>query len=267
MKDLFTAVAIMLATSGCSSVESNSTDVESEIIYSNFVQDSFVVSIKKSKELKATDSSRLVFVADGRINLGKHVLNLFDTATSLHEKNIVVVEVSHIGDWHTKRRRDFIPSDIAQNNSAEFGQASNYLSFLEKELFPQLQRRFPNVTERIFIGHSFSGLLGLYIPLKDSSLFNRYYIISPSCWANEYEIKKLETAFFLDSNHLAGKIKIYAGRLEILNKVLFSASEYYEQIKSHNYPHLYISLDTLPGETHNSIVPPALKKILVDLNN
>ncbi|MFT3846136.1 MAG: alpha/beta hydrolase-fold protein [Lacibacter sp.] len=267
MKLVFVLAISFICVVCCNPPQNKINALEHQTLFSEIVKDSFIVSIKKNNTLKLTDSCRLVLVIDGRINLGKHVFNLFDTSVSLKNENFVLVFVSHIGDWHLKRRRDFLPSDISQNGSNTFGQASLYYSFLKEELMPRLQKQIPNIHEKIFIGHSFSGLFGLYVPLKDSIMFNRYYIISPSCWANNNEINKIENRLFSDKKQLHNKMKLYVGSREIINKVLFSTTEYYNQIKSHNYPDLYLSLDTLSGESHNSVVRPALNMIQSDLNN
>jgi predicted alpha/beta superfamily hydrolase len=237
-----------------------------QVIYSAIIKDSFLFNIVKPESFALKDSARVIFIADGGINLGHYVTAFFDTAKTAVSSNFVLVIISHTGNWHMKRRRDFLPSDISGDSSSEFGKASAYYQFLAQEIIPLVRKEIPNQKETIFIGHSFSGLFALYALLQNPQLFDRYYAISPSCWANSNELSKIEEEFFRHHKKLPAKVNLYAGGLERLNMVLGSSSEFYQQIKSRNYPDLTISFDTVSGETHNSIIKPVLSKIFKDLN-
>lgn len=238
----------------------------SQIIYSETIKDSFLFNIVKPEGFNSKDSSRIIFIADGGINLGHYVAAFFDTAKKTVSSNLVLVTISHTGNWHMKRRRDFLPSDISGDSSFEFGKASAYFRFLSQEIIPLVRKEVPKQKESIFVGHSFSGLFALYALLQQPQLFDRYYAISPSCWANSNELSKIEEEFSRHHKNLPAKVKLYAGGLERLNLVLGSTSEFYQQIKSHNYPDLSISFDTIPGQTHNSVIKPVLSTIFADLN-
>lgn len=251
--------------SACSSVEILNKNTESETIYSSVIKDSFLITIQKPEGYTDSNQYKLILVADGAINLGKKILNYCETNPDSCKTGFIVVTISHLGNWKIKRRRDFIPSDLSNNSTEEFGRADKYYNFIKQEVFPTIKNKIPNSTENIFIGHSFTGLFSLYLSLKDSTLFNKYYAISPSCWANYNELSKIENVYFTHNKSLKADIKIYAGSLEILNKVLSSTNAYYTQVKSRNYNGLKLELDVLEKETHISIVDPALKKIISEI--
>lgn len=261
----FLFLFLILRISACSTVDVLSKNTESEMIYSSIIKDSFLITIQKPEGYSDSNQYKLILVADGAINLGKKVLNYCATNPDSCKTGFIVVTISHLGNWKMKRRRDFIPSDLSNNSTEEFGRAGNYYNFLKQEVFPIIKNKIQNSTENIFIGHSFTGLFSLYLSLKDSTLFNKYYAISPSCWANYNELSKIEKAYFIHNKSLKADIKIYAGSLEVLNKVLSSTNAYYTQVKSRNYDGLKIEFEVLEKETHISIVDPALKKIISEI--
>lgn len=256
---------LFISISACSTVEVLNKNTKSEKVYSSIIKDSFLITIQKPEGYTDSTQYKLILIADGAINLGKKILNFCESNPDSCKSGFIIVTISHLGNWKMKRRRDFIPSDLSNNSTEEFGQAKNYYDFLKQEVFPFIKKIVPNSTENIFVGHSFTGLFSLYLSLKDSTLFNKYYAISPSCWANYNELSKIENGYFIDNKSLKADIKIYVGSLEILNKVLSSTKDYYTQVKSRNYTGLKIELEVLQKETHISIIDPALKKIIYDI--
>lgn len=261
----FLFALLFITLSACSSVRSSKKNTESEMVYSSAVKDSFLITIQKPEGYADSNRYKLILVADGAINLGKKILSYCETNPDSCKSGFIVVTISHKGDWKMKRRRDFIPSDLSSNSTEEFGKANAYYNFIKQEVLPFIKNKVPNSTENIFIGHSFTGLFSLYLSLKDSTLFDKYYAISPSCWANYNELLKIEQDYSYHNTSLKADIKIYAGSLEILNKVLSSSKNYYTQVKSRNYNNLKIEFEILENETHISIVDPALKKIIYEL--
>lgn len=66
------------------------------------------------------------------------------------------------------------------------GGASNFTRFLREELIPLLEEKYPIGTERLFIGHSFAGLLGSYILQHQTDIFQTYLLFDPSYWWDDY---------------------------------------------------------------------------------
>lgn len=99
----------------------------------------------------------------------------------------LVVGISS-GDIH-RRARDFTPAvpgySIPQGTPGHglpTGGADSFLDFLERDVRPLIERRWPTASKRQTIaGHSFGGLFALYELAKRGS-FQRYAAISPSLW-------------------------------------------------------------------------------------
>ena len=223
--------------------------------------DTYQLIIKRPKDFDSTKAYHHVYFTDAGINSGKVILNLpLDSI-----KNCILIGIAHKGDWDTKRQRDFIPSDAGGYKDNNFGQASNFYLLLKEELIPFINKRFLKQKSKVFIGHSFGGLFALYMSMKENKLFDHYYAISPSVWANYYELMKIEKDYASKTKSYNSNISIYAGSLEFLNKVLSSSKEFYDKVGERNYNGLNISRKVISGVNHYGIVPKVVPGILREL--
>jgi hypothetical protein len=88
---------------------------------------------------------------------------------------MIVVAIQNVD-----RRRDYTPDKIItvrQNNS---GGGERFLSFLENELIPKLDREYRTEPYRILFGHSLGGLLATHAYMKEKTLFNSFIAADPS---------------------------------------------------------------------------------------
>ena len=98
--------------------------------------------------------------------------------------------------------------------------------------------------------------------IKENRLFDHYYAISPSVWANYKELMKIEKNYSAVNKKYNSNISIYAGSLEFLNKVLSSSQEFYNTVKTRNYSGLSIHHSIIAGVNHYGIVPKVVPEIL-----
>lgn len=228
-------------------------------ILSKHTGDKYIITIKNHDP---AIRQHAVYVADGSLKLGQYMLGTDEDWKAKLPANCVIITIAHTGDWHVKRRRDFIPSDAGGYSDKEFGKSKHFYLFLKDELQPFVNKRIPNQLDRSFVGHSFSGLFSLYASLQPVKLFDNYYAISPSIWANYYELGKIEDQYSKAQRALNGKIFLYAGSLEIFNKVLSSTTDYYTKLNTRHYAGLSISFSEIKNANHFSIIKPALDNIL-----
>jgi uncharacterized protein len=82
------------------------------------------------------------------------------------------------------RRRDYTPtargaSDASAN--ALHGQSLRYRDYLGGSVLPLIDGRFRTMPERrVFVGHSYGGLLGAQIPMTQPEMFSGYILGSRS---------------------------------------------------------------------------------------
>ncbi|RTL57107.1 MAG: alpha/beta hydrolase [Sphingobacteriales bacterium] len=235
--------------------------VSRENFHSTCINDDYEISFRFPKNYSANISYNIIYVADGSLKLGKYILGDYGDWKATISDSCIIVAIAHKGDWHVKRQRDFIPSDEGGYSDDNFGKADDFYYFLKYELIPHINQKFVKQKSTAFIGHSFSGLFCLYLLFREDKLFDRHFAISPSVWANDEELLKIELAFYKRKKVLKANLFLQAGGLEIFNKVLFSTNEFYERVIKH-YSGLQISYSKVNNANHFSIIKPAVDKIL-----
>jgi uncharacterized protein len=241
--------------------------IQIDTVYSTNVKDKYIITIRKPAGFSDAKKYHHVYMTDGGIGIGDYVLGKSKSWAAIIPGNCVVIAIGHIGDYNSKRPRDFIPSDISKNVETNFGKADRFYLFLKNELIPTIERKMPNKKDRSFIGHSFGGLFCLYALFKDDKLFDKHFAISPSCWANYYELDKIEEAYFKKNKQINANVTIYVGGLEFLNKVLYSTRSFYTTITGRKYKGLTMKKDEIGNANHFSIRKPAVDRIFEQLKD
>lgn len=248
-------------------LSSFSQTTETDTLYSQNVQDKFLITVRKPAGFSANKKYNHVYITDGTIGMGDYVLGKSKSWAATIPDNCIIIAIGHLGNWHDKRSRDLIPSDISKNEEKNFGKAEKFYLFLKNELIPRTEKKLPNKKQRVFIGHSFGGLFCLYTLFKEDKLFNKHFAISPSCWANYYELKKIEEKFSKTHTSLNADLTIYVGGLEFLNKVLPSTRSFYNTVSERKYKGLSIVKNELGDANHFSIRKPAVDRIFEKLKD
>ena len=220
--------------------------------------DTYEIIIRKPKNFDSTKAYHLVYFTDAGINSGKVILQQPEE----NIKNCILIGIAHKGNWESKRQRDFIPCDAGGYGDKNFGQAAKFYLFMKEELMPFINKKFNKSKSKVFIGHSFGGLQALYMSMRENKLFDHYYAISPSVWANYEELMKIEKKYSMTNKNYNSNISIYAGSLEFLNKILSSSQEFYNTVKARKYTELTITLSIISGVNHYGVVPKVAPEIL-----
>ena len=79
---------------------------------------------------------------------------------------------------------------------------------------------------------------------------------------NDSELLKIEEKSGMTGKALTTTIHIYAGRLEVFNKVLSSTKKFNSQLRSRDYESLSLTYDEIRMANHYSVRRPAIDKIL-----
>ncbi len=238
-----------------------------DTVYSTNTKDKYVITIRKPAGFSTAQKYHHVYMTDGGIGIGDYVLSKSKSWAATIPANCVVIAIGHIGDYNAKRPRDLIPADITKNVETNFGKADRFYLFLKNELVPTIEKQLPNKKDRSFIGHSFGGLFCLYTLFKDDNLFDKHFAISPSCWANYYELDKIEEAYFKKNKQINANVTVYVGGLEFLNKVLYSTRSFYTTVTGRKYKGLTMVKDEIGNANHFSIRKPAVDRIFEQLKD
>ncbi|WP_320052466.1 alpha/beta hydrolase-fold protein [uncultured Acetobacteroides sp.] len=130
----------------------------------------------------------VVYLLDGETHFYS-VVGLIQQLSSANG-NTVFPEMIVVGIRNTDRRRDFTPTHVASpffplvdsSFASVSGGGSRFFSFVEKELIPYIESKYPTQPYRMLIGHSLGGLAVMDALLNHTELFSSYVAIDPSAW-------------------------------------------------------------------------------------
>ena len=134
-----------------------------------------------------TNKYPVVFVFDAEANFDatKNILDKVSKDPALKSAgDVILVGIGNI--W--LRYRDYTPTHVDPSQWVDAstakttGGGEKFVSFIEKELLPYLEKKYPVSSVRTLIGHSLGGLMVMNILLKHAALFDNYIAIDPSMW-------------------------------------------------------------------------------------
>lgn len=170
-----------------------------------------------------------------------------------------------VGIATVDRRRDYtFPSTVEseRKNFPTTGHSDKFISFLERELQPFIEKKYHANSSKTIIGQSLGGLLLTEILLKKPELFNKYIVISPSLWWDKASI--LNQSFVaLKAISKSTDIYIAVGKEGLTptdppRVMEVDANLLEEKFRMLKNSELRITLDYLPEEDHATISHQAL---------
>ncbi len=171
-----------------------------------------------------------------------------------------------VGIANTNRKRDFTSPatiDILKQQIPNNGGSEKFISFLEKELQPFIDKHYRTSNSKTIIGQSLGGLLATEILFTQPMLFNKYIIISPSLWWNDGALLKTNPALLEDTFSKQTDIYIGVGKEGLSpffdNHVMeVDANLLFDKIKSGKSKAVKVHFDYLPEEDHATVTHPAI---------
>ena len=171
-----------------------------------------------------------------------------------------------VGIANVDRRRDFTyPSTIAENQKRDptSGKSANFISFIESELQPFIEKIYKTNNSKTIIGQSAGGLLATEILIKKPKLFNKYIIISPSLWWDNGSLLNGKSEIYQENFQENTDIYIGVGKeglapTEIPHVMEVDANLLAEKLKSTKSKHVKVHFDYLPEEDHATITHQAI---------
>lgn len=255
----------VVAFTFCSCTIKHTEQSPSLVVFSKSIQDSFSIYVNKLPGNKATDSAyHFIYYLDATIKSGKKVRSFIsENKSALSQSNFIFIGIGHYGDFHEKRRRDFIPYNFETKEIRNYGKAKEFYQFLADTIIPVVEKQFAvQMLDRSIIGHSFGGLFVTNMLFSGDSLFNNYYALSPSLWVDDYAI----IDSIASNRHKFSKLKsLYfsAGNLENLNKVKTSCKRLNKLLDQNKFDSLRYTYSIINWANHNSQVNKSLQEIFI----
>ena len=233
-----------------------------EVLHSNLIGEDRTLNIYLPEGYDQNNSAGypVVYLLDGGADEDFiHVVGLFQfnnfSWINRVPKSIVV------GITNTDRKRDL---SYPTNNKDEkkrypmAGGSAKFISFIEKELQPYIEKKYKTNKDKTIIGESLGGLLATEILFKKPTLFNRYIIISPSLWWDNGSLLDMNPE--LVSEGFAQKTDIYIGvgkegltPSDPPRVMEVDANLLADKIQSARNKNLTVYFDYLPQEDHATI--------------
>ncbi|WP_340152392.1 alpha/beta hydrolase-fold protein [uncultured Marivirga sp.] len=166
-------------------------------LYSEILDESrkFYVQIPANYNADKNQKYPVAFILDGEIFLPtvNDVQNYYSGGFT---PDMVLVGIAN----DKNRIRDLTTSTITTKYGMPFneknGEADNFRKFIEKELIPFIERKYPVTNYRTLIGHSYGGLFTISTLLNQPDLFSNYLAIDPSLdWDNQKLLKEAQDVF------------------------------------------------------------------------
>ena len=181
-------------------------------------------------------------------------------------KEVILVGLSYaVGEeGMPSRRRDYTPTADGNDDAppgAVHGQGDAYMAYLRDQVFPFVATRYRTDEHvRIFLGHSYGGLLGTQIMLTHPELFAGYILGSPSYWYGDHVMQRMEEAYAKSHTDLPAHVYLYVGEYEDPRfgkrySMVSDARRMAQILRSHKYPSFRIDVEVLHDEDHLSIAP------------
>jgi predicted alpha/beta superfamily hydrolase len=203
------------------------------------------------------------------LNDGPHTFKVAAGVThfpSMDRSIVVGISFAHGENGQFSRVRDLTPVVDESWKKYTTGGATDYLAFIEKEVFPFVEKNYRiDVSNRVLSGHSLGGSFGAWVLLTKPSLFSAYILTSPSLWYKNDYIFDLESEFYKSNKALNVKLFVATGALETLengmrNDMVNGHLRFIKRLRSRNYQGLHISDEIVKGTDHYSTFPVGLVK-------
>ena len=150
-------------------------------LYSNILQESREIYIQLPESFNPDSDTKypVTYILDGDVMLNAlHTVHSYYSGGFMPE--MILVGISN-GEHRT---RDLTTSELSERRgqayNQENGEAEKFTQFIESELIPFVEDKYPVTNYRTLIGHSYGGLFTVNMLLKHTDVFENYLAIDPS---------------------------------------------------------------------------------------
>ncbi|MBU1618845.1 MAG: alpha/beta hydrolase [Gammaproteobacteria bacterium] len=200
-------------------------------------------------------------------------------------EDFVIVGLSYAKEDNPtdSRSLDFTPTNILANGKKRsknltakaYGGAALYADYLRQQVIPFVLNNYQvDPKRKLFVGHSYGGLLGAQILLTQPDTFDTYILSSPSLWFDDKMMFKLEQQYATNHKDLKARVQLYAAEYEQIKpgsryarrvSIVDDTLLFEKTLKSRSYPGLGIQSQIIADEDHLSVFPAMISRALLKL--
>lgn len=185
-------------------------------------------------------------------------------------EDFILVGLSYAeGDDPMKsRRRDYTFTPDGPSSSPKdhvHGGGAAYADYVRTRVLPFVDGRFrTDPKRRVYMGHSYGGLLGAHFLFTQPTTFSHYILGSPSLWFDKRHMFDVEQRYATTHKDLPANVFLYIGAFETVkagdaryvDTDMVGDTRRFEQVlKTRGYPGLTITSTVIDGEDHLSVFP------------
>ena len=241
----------------------------------------FYVQLPANYNDNKNEKYPVVFILDGEVLLST-VNNVQGFYTGGFTPEMVLVGISN----DKNRTRDLTTSKVTEMYGMSFeqenGEAANFNKFIETELIPFIENKYPVTNYRTLIGHSYGGLFTIYTLINHPELFSNYLAIDPSLdWDGQKLLKEAQEKLSSQSYKgkslfmsLNGQLHMQKSKVTLENVMkdtsdhtLFARSNitFSNMVKQNNKNGLVYDWKFYPRDLHGTIAFPSIMDGLISL--
>ncbi|MFT5437278.1 MAG: putative alpha/beta superfamily hydrolase [Ulvibacter sp.] len=244
----------------------------------------FWVRLPENYAPNSKEKYAVIYLLDG-FSLKSTIEAVYDNYRGHYLPHMILVGVSN----RTNRTRDLTTSQIQIRRGsamdAETGGAGSFTKFIEQELIPYIDSKYPTLAYRTLIGHSYAGLFTINMLVNHGHLFQNYIAIDPSLDWNDQKLLKQAKEKFKTADY-SGKslfVSLAAEQLHMHNEsitidnimsdtsefTLFARSiiDFSNFATAQNQNGLNFLWDVYPEDLHGTVPLPSMRDGLVSLFN
>lgn len=173
--------------------------------------------------------------------------------------DVIIVGITWSGanaNLDSLRAIDYTPRASPSNPGS--GGGARFLSFIERELIPFVESRYPvDPARRGLMGASLGGLFTLYAMFTRPQLFSRYAAGSPAVTYAGRGAFDDEAAYAAAHGDLAARLYVAVGSEEALAAPV---AEMVERLGARHYPGLQLESRVVEGERHSGNKPEGFNR-------
>jgi predicted alpha/beta superfamily hydrolase len=206
----------------------------------------------------------VIYLLDGNANFATMV----EIARAQRIAGVVIVGIGYPSDapFDARRTYDFTPPSKQGKLEALLGAAEEptggndeFLDFIEKDLKPDIEKRFNiNRHRQTLVGHSLGGLFVLHVLFTRGECFQNYVAGSPSIWWNDQSILAEERAF-IAKRGVKADLLVFVGALES-GYMVHDAQRVTERLATLSAEGLRVYYTSFENENHASVLPAGLSR-------
>jgi predicted alpha/beta superfamily hydrolase len=156
-----------------------------------------------------------------------------------------------------------------------YGGAALYADYLRQQVIPFVLARYrvdPN--QKVFVGHSYGGLLGAHILLTRPDTFNSYILSSPSLWFDQGYMLQQAKQYRATKGNFNARVQLYAAEYEQIKagaryartvSIVADMHQFERILRQHQDARLHLESQVIADEDHLSVFPSMISRALVKL--